>query len=76
VLVVILARLYTNLNFFKKYSNISFMKIRPVGADLLNVDGRRDRQTVTQKDMAKLIVAFRNVANAPKTENQLVTLRF
>ena len=34
------------------------MKICPVGADLLHVDG--------QTDMTKLIVAFRNFANAPK----------
>ena len=34
------------------------MKIRPVGAELFCVDG--------QTDMAKLIVAFRNFADAPK----------
>jgi hypothetical protein len=33
------------------------MKIRPVGAELLHADG--------QTDMTKLIVAFRNFANAP-----------
>jgi hypothetical protein len=38
------------------------MKICPVGAELLHADGRIDRQT----DMTKLIVAFRNFANAPK----------
>jgi hypothetical protein len=36
------------------------IKIRPVGAELFNADTRMDRQT----DM-KLIVAFRNTANAP-----------
>jgi hypothetical protein len=35
------------------------MKIRPVGAELFDADGERD--------MTKLIVAFRNFANAPKT---------
>jgi hypothetical protein len=35
------------------------MKIRPVGAELFHADG--------QTDMTKLIVAFRNFANAPKT---------
>jgi hypothetical protein len=35
------------------------MKIRPVRAELFHADGRTDRQT-------KLIVAFRNFANAPK----------
>jgi len=34
------------------------MKIRPVGAELFQADGR--------KDMTKLIVAFRNSVNAPK----------
>ena len=35
------------------------MKIRPVGAELFHADG--------QTDMTKLIVAFRNFVNAPKT---------
>jgi hypothetical protein len=34
------------------------MKIRLVGAELVHTDG--------QTDMTKLIVAFRNFANAPK----------
>jgi hypothetical protein len=34
------------------------MKFRPVGAELFDADGRID--------MTKLIVAFRNFANAPK----------
>jgi hypothetical protein len=37
------------------------MKIRPVGAELFHADGQADGQT----DMTKLIVAFRNFANAP-----------
>jgi hypothetical protein len=37
------------------------MKIRPVGAELFNADGRTDRWI----DMTKLIVSFRNFANAP-----------
>ena len=36
------------------------MKIRPVGAELFQVDGRTD--------MTKLIVAFRNSAKAPKNQ--------
>jgi hypothetical protein len=36
------------------------MKIRPVGAELFREDG--------QTDTTKLIVAFRNFANAPKTD--------
>jgi len=38
------------------------MKIRPLGAELFHVEGRTDRRT----DMTKLIVAFRNFANAPQ----------
>ena len=45
--------------FFSKNIQISnFMKIRPVGAELLHVDRRTD--------MTKLIVALRNFPNAPK----------
>jgi len=39
------------------------MKIRPVATKLFDVDGRADWQT----DRTKLIAAFRNFANAPKT---------
>jgi hypothetical protein len=43
---------------FEQGSNIKFMKIHPVGADLFHAD----RQT----DMTELIVAYRNFANASK----------
>jgi hypothetical protein len=51
------------------------MKILPVGAELFHaegqtdsrkMDGQTDRGTDRQTDMAKLIVAFGNSANAPK----------
>ena len=38
------------------------MKLRPLGAELFHADRRTDIRT----DMTKLIVAFRNFANAPK----------
>jgi hypothetical protein len=41
------------------------MKIRPVGAELFEAD----RQTDGRTDGTKLLVAFRNFANAPKNEN-------
>jgi hypothetical protein len=44
------------------------MKHRPVGAELFHADRRTDIRT----DMTKLIVAFRNFANAPKIEFSLV----
>ena len=48
---------------FSKNTQISnFIKISLVGAQLFHADGRTDWRTVTKK----LIVAFRNFANAPK----------
>ena len=38
------------------------MKVRPVGAELFHADRRTNGRT----DMTKLIVAFRNFANAHK----------
>jgi len=46
----------------------NFMKIRPVGSELFHADGLTDRQT----DMTKLIVAFRNFANASKNGNYII----
>jgi hypothetical protein len=40
----------------KKTKTLSFIKIRPVGAELFHADGRMDKR----KDMTKLTVAFRN----------------
>jgi len=45
------------------------MEICPVGADLFHADRRTDGQADGRKDMTKLIVAFRNVADAPKIAN-------
>jgi len=66
---VIFVRVEWNLNFrdriLKKNMQIpTFIKIRPVGADLFHVDAWMDRQT----DMTKLIVALRNAENAPKSK--------
>jgi hypothetical protein len=41
------------------------MKIRPVEAELFHADGRIEGQTY----MTKLIVAFRNIANAHKNKS-------
>ena len=48
-----------SLDFRKKALISCLIKIRPVGAELFLADG--------QTDMTKLIVAFHNFANAPKT---------
>jgi len=47
------------------------MKIRPVGAELFHADGRTDRRS----DMTKLIVAFRNFANAPEIKMRELFVR-
>ena len=48
------------------------MKIRPVGTELFHGErrgqSRKDGRT-DKPDMTKLIVTFRNCANAPKIEN-------
>ena len=44
---------------------LNFMKIRAVGAEFSHAGGRTD-------SMTELIVAFRNFANAPKMEYELV----
>jgi hypothetical protein len=46
------------------------MKMHPVGAEFFHMDRQTDRQTDRQMngqaDMMKLIIHFRNFANAPK----------
>jgi hypothetical protein len=58
----IIVRFWCNLNFLSRFSKNSqipnFMKIRPVGAELFHADRRTD--------MTKLIVAFRNFAQAAR----------
>ena len=54
-------------DFSKTLQISSFMKIRPVEAELFHAEGPTDRQT----DMTKPIVAVRSVANA--SENILLT---
>ena len=49
-------------SFLKNTQMLNYMKIRPVGVVSMGADGRTDGRT----DMTKLIVAFRNFANAPK----------
>jgi plasmid stabilization system protein ParE len=54
-------------NRFSKNPKISnFMKIRSVGADLLHAD----KETERRECMRKLMVAFRNFANAPRNHKR------
>jgi hypothetical protein len=50
---------------FEKMMKSNFMKICPVGVELFHGDRQTDRQTDRQRDMTKIIVTFRNFANAP-----------
>ena len=53
------------LDRFTKNLQISnFLKICPVEAELFHADGQR--QTGRRRYMTKLIIAFRNFADAPK----------
>ena len=51
-------------SFSKNTQRSNFMKIRPVGAEMFRAERREDGRT----DITKLIVAFRNFWNAPKTK--------
>ena len=62
----ILMRIEFSRYFLKKILRTSsFMKIGPVGAELLHADGRTD--------MTKLIVAFRSFAKGHEKEQQKVS---
>lgn len=62
---------------FRKNIEIqTFMKIGPVGAALFHADRWTDWRTDVQKNVAKLIVALRNLVNAPKKEKILMKLSF
>jgi hypothetical protein len=50
---------------------LNFMKMHPVGAEMLHVDERADRQTDGRSEMTKLIVTSRNFANTPKSVTTL-----
>ena len=52
--------------FYKNIQILSSMKICPVEAELFHFDGRAETEELGT-DTTKLIVAFRNFANAPKT---------
>ena len=48
------------------------MKIRPLGAELFQADGRTDGQTDRQTDMTTVIVVYRNFSNTPKKQSELL----
>ena len=51
---------------FERKKNSNFMKIRPVGAKFLHVDGRMDRHDEANSSF----FFFFNSVNAPKNENR------
>ena len=59
-------KIWKFLDIFSKNVQISnFMKIRPLGAELLHAGGRTGGQTY----MTRLTVTFRNFAHAPNNKN-------
>jgi len=56
------------MDFTKNTQISSFMKIRPVGAELCHADRRRDGQTDKLTDMTMLIAAFCNLGKRLKTD--------
>jgi hypothetical protein len=50
---------------FEKFLNIKFNQ-NPSGRSRVAPCGRKDRQTDRQTDTTKLVVGFRNFANAPE----------
>jgi len=66
---------FMKLEFFLDRFSIKsskFTKIRPVGVQLFYADGRTDGQT----DVTKIIVTFRNFANAPKRHTRTHTHQY
>ena len=58
--------------FWKKYFNTKFYEFSFSGSQIVpcgRTDGRTDGRSEGQTDMTKLIIAFRNFANAPNNEN-------
>jgi len=53
--------------FSKNNQTLNFIKIRPVGNELFHADRQTEGPTDGQTGVMKLIVAFHNFANAPKT---------
>ena len=60
------------MNFLDRFSKnteiSSYMKIRPVGVDLLHAVGRTDGQTDRHAEATSRFLQFCNFANAPKNE--------
>ena len=63
----ILPKLEFSRQIFEKYSNLKFHENRSIGSLVVPW-----RQTDRRTDMMNLIVAFRNIANAPKNETHLL----
>jgi hypothetical protein len=54
-----------------EYSESSFMKIRPVEAELFHTEGQTDRRTDGRTDMTEETVGFCNFTNGPKNNGSI-----
>jgi hypothetical protein len=61
------------LDMFSKNTHTKFNKNPSGGAVLFYTDGRTDGQTDRQIDITKLVIILSNFANAPKTDEYLIT---
>jgi hypothetical protein len=62
---------------FEKYSNIKFHENSYSGVRIVTceqTDRRTEKRTDGKKDMTKLIITFRNFANAPKKKGKCIQL--
>jgi len=57
--------------FSKNAQTSNFMKILPVGAELLHAGRRKEGRTDGRTDIMTLIFAFRNFAKAPKNKHKI-----
>ena len=67
---LILMKIECSRKIFEKYSDINFMQIRPVGAQMFHAN----RKTNRKADMKKLTVAFRNFTKASNKTAVLHTI--
>ena len=56
---------------FHKSPLLNFMEVPPVGAELIQADGRTDRHTGRRMDLAKLVEALTIMPTRPRIEEDV-----